>query len=96
MPPANQNADVTIINAGKDFRPVIAFRVEADNFHKRVNNGTISELHVALIKLATAATLEDPNENAAAIQFGVTIGGIAAVIIVVASMVAIRRQWGKA
>jgi len=29
-------------------------------------------------------------------QFGIMIGGITAVLLVVASLVAIRRQWSKA
>ncbi len=95
VPPADQNAEVTIITAGKDYRPVIAFRVDADNFHEKVENGTISELQVAPVELEAGATLQQPDTNSTAIQFGVMIGGIAAVLIVVASLVAIRRQWGK-
>jgi hypothetical protein len=95
VPPANQDAEVTIITAGKDYRPVIAFRVEADNFHEKVENGTISELQVAPVELKAGASLQQPNPNGTAIQFGVMIGGIAAVLIVVASLIAIRRQWGK-
>lgn len=95
VPPANQDAEVTIITAGKDYRPVIAFRVEADNFHEKVENGTISELQVAAVELAPGSSLNQPNSNSTTIQFGVMIGGIAAVFIVVASLIAIRRQWGK-
>lgn len=96
VPGANQNAEVTIITAGKGYRPVIAFRVDADNFHEKVKNGTISELQVAPVELETGASLTQPATNSANIQLGVMIGGIAAVFIVVASLIAIRRQWGKA
>ena len=96
VPPANQNAEVTIITAGKDFRPVIAFRVDADNFHEKVENGTISELQVAPVELEPGASLQEPIKNNSAIQFGVMIGGIVAVLLVVASLIAIRRQWGNA
>jgi hypothetical protein len=34
--------------------------------------------------------------NGNAIQFGIMIGGITEVLLVVASLVAIRRQWRKA
>lgn len=96
VPPAGKNAEVTIITAGKGFRPVIAFRVDADNFHEKVENGTISELQVAPVELEAGATIRQPNTNSTAIQFGVMIGGIVAVFLVVASLIAIRRQWGKA
>lgn len=96
VPPANQNAEVTIITAGKGFRPVIAFRVDADNFHEKVENGTISDLQVAPVELAPGSSITDPSTNETAIQLGVLIGGIVAVFLVVASLIAIRKQWGKA
>ena len=96
VPPANQNAAVTIITAGKNYRPVIAFRVDADNFHEMVENGTISDLQVAPVELASGSSLQKPDANSSAIQFGVVIGGLFAVILVVASLIAIRRQWGRA
>ena len=95
VPPADHDAEVTIITAGKDFKPVIAFRVQADNFHEKVENGTISDLQVAPVELQAGTSLNQTNNNSTAIQFGVMIGGIAAVLIVVASMIGIRRKWGK-
>ena len=38
VPPADQEASVTIITAGKGYKPVIAFRVDADEFHQKVEN----------------------------------------------------------
>jgi hypothetical protein len=95
VPPANQDAEVTIITAGKGYRPVIAFRVDADDFHEKVENGTISELQVAPVELEPGAIIGRPGPNSTAIQFGVMVGGIIAVFLVVASLIAIRRQWGK-
>ena len=95
VPPADQNASVTIITAGKGYKPVIAFRVNADDFHARVENGTISELQIEPIELEAGATLKAPQMNGTAIQLGIMIGGITAVLLVVASLVAIRRQWSK-
>ncbi len=95
VPPANQNAEVTIITAGKDYRPVIAFRVDADDFHKKVENGTISELQVEPVELGAGAAIVQPGNDGTAIQLGVILGGIVAVFVVVASLIAIRRQWGK-
>lgn len=96
VPPANQNAEVTIITAGKNYKPVIAFRVEADNFHEKIENGTISELQVVPVELNTGTSLQQPAPNGSTIQLGVMIGGIIAVFLIVATLVAIRRQWGNA
>lgn len=96
VPPADQNASVTIITAGKGYKPVIAFRVDADEFHAKVENGTVSDLQIEAVELKPGATLNAPKVNGTAIQLGVMIGGIAAVLLVVASLVAIRRQWSKA
>jgi len=96
MPPADQNADVTIITAGKGYKPVIAFRVDADDFHKKVENGTISELQITAVEVEPGTSLTALDKNSTTVQFGVMVGGIVAVILVVLSLTAIRRQWGKA
>ena len=57
VPASDQDAEVTIITAGKGFKPVIAFRVDADDFHERVKNGTISELQIASVELAPGTSL---------------------------------------
>jgi hypothetical protein len=61
MPPADQAAEVTIITAGKGYKPVIAFRVKADDFHEKVENGTISELQIATVKLQPGTSLKSPD-----------------------------------
>jgi hypothetical protein len=91
-----KTASVTIITAGKGYKPVIAFRVDADEFPAKVENGTISERQIEPVELEPGATLKAPAVNGNAIQFGIMIGGITAVLLVVASLVAIRRQWSKA
>ncbi|MDA1279174.1 MAG: carboxypeptidase-like regulatory domain-containing protein [Chloroflexi bacterium] len=94
VPPAGQNADVTIITAGKGFKPVIAFRVDADDFHEQVQNGTISDLQVIPVKLEPGTSISDAAANNSNIQLGIIVGGIIAVMVVVGSLIAIRRQWG--
>ena len=95
VPPADQNASVTIITAGKDYKPVIAFRVDADDFHEKVENGTIAELQIEPIELTPGTALNESPENGSPMQMGIVLGGILAVLIVGASLVAIRRQWSK-
>ena len=56
VPASDQDANVTIITAGKDFKPVIAFRVDADDFHEKVENGTISELQITPVELESGAS----------------------------------------
>ncbi len=96
IPPADQDAEVTIITAGNGYKPVIAFRVTADNFHEKVANGTISELQIATVELQPGTSFKVPTGKNSTIQFGAIIGGIVAVILVVLSLAAIRRQWGNA
>ena len=96
VPPADQDASVTIITAGKDYKPVIAFRVDADEFHAKVDNGTVSELQIKAVELEPGSALNAPAVKGSTIQLGIMVGGIAAVLLVVASLIAIRRQWSKA
>ncbi len=96
VPAAGQQAEVTIITAGKGYRPVIAFRVDADNFHEKVENGTIADLQVAPVELAPGAKLQQSDDNSTNFQLGVMIGGMLAVLVIVASLIAIRRQWRRA
>jgi hypothetical protein len=96
VPGADQNAEVTIITAGKGYKPVIAFRVKADDFHEQISDGSIHDLRVATVELQAGEAILAPSKNSATIQFGIMIGGIVAVMLVIASLVAIRRQWGKA
>jgi hypothetical protein len=96
VPPADQNAEVTIITAGKGYKPVVAFRVAADNFHEKVENGTISELQIAPVELEAGASLSSVQEKGTALQFSIMLGGIAVVMLVVASLIFIRRQTRKA
>ena len=58
--------------------------------------GTISERQIEPVELEPGVTLKAAAVNGNAIQFGIMIGGITAVLLVVASLVAIRRQWSKA
>jgi hypothetical protein len=69
--------------------------VDADEFHIKVENGTISELQIEPVELKPVASLKEPQVNGATIQSGTIIGGIIALLIVVTSLVAIRRQWNK-
>ena len=96
VPGAGQDAEITIITIDKDFKPVIAFRIDADEFHEMVENGTISELQITPIELEPGANIAPPGENVSAIQFNFIVGGIIAALLVIASLVAINRKWGKA
>ena len=96
VPGADQGAEITIITIDKDFKPVIAFRIDADEFHEMVENGTISELQITPIELEPGANIAPPGENVSAIQFNFIVGGIIAALLVIASLVAINRKWGKA
>ena len=96
VPGAGQGAEITIITIDKDFKPVIAFRIDADEFHEMVENGTISELQITPIELEPGANIAPPGENVSAIQFNFIVGGIIAALLVIASLVAINRKWGKA
>ena len=96
VPGADQDAEITIITIGKDFKPVIAFRIDADEFHEMVENGTISELQITPIELEPGANIASLGETGAAIQLDYIVGGIIAALLVIASLVAINRKWGKA
>jgi len=96
VPGADQDAEVTIITAGEDYKPVIALRVQADNFHEKIENGTISELQISVVEVELGTTLSAPAQKSTTVQFSIMIGGVIAVFLVVASLIAIRRQWGKA
>jgi hypothetical protein len=96
VPAPDEDAEVTIITAARGYKPVIAFRINADDFHEKVENGTISELQVTPVELEPGSTIAPPAANGPAIQLGIIIGGIIAVLLVVASLVAIHRRWGTA
>ena len=63
---------------------------------RKVENGPISERQIEPVELELGVTLKAPAVNGNAIQFGIMIGGITEVLLVVASLVVIRRQWIKA
>lgn len=95
IPPADHNAQITIITAGKNYKPVIAYRVDADDFHEKIENGSISELQVVPVELEPGTVIAKPGVSSKTIQSGIIIGGIIALLLVVASLATIHRQWGK-
>lgn len=68
VPTANQQTEVTIITTGKGYKNVVAFRIEANNFHEKIENGTISDLQIAPVELDTDASLTQHNANNTTIQ----------------------------
>jgi len=68
VPTDNQQTEVTIITTGKGYQHVVAFRIEANNFHEKIENGTISDLQIAPVELDTDASLTQHNANSTTIQ----------------------------
>ncbi len=95
VPASHQDAEVTIITAGKDFKPVIAFRVNADDFNERVENGTISELQITPVELEPGTNVAALSEINSMIQFRLIVGGLVAMLLVVSLLLVINRKWGK-
>jgi hypothetical protein len=95
VPPANQDAKVTVITAGEDYKPVIAFRVDADDFHEKVENGTIADLQVTPVELESGMAVSQPAVDNTTVQTGIIVGGIVAMALIVTVLLVTRRRWSR-
>ena len=96
VPAPGQGAEVTIITAARDFKPVIAFRIDADVFHEKVANGTINELQITPVELEPGTSLAIAGGDGPSMQFNIIVAGVVAALLVLTSLVVINRRWGRA
>jgi len=58
VPPSGREAEMSVVALGDGLRPSIAFRLSADEFHERLESGSLDGLTLAVVEVTDAAALE--------------------------------------